>query len=321
MAHKIHDTNWEVLSTASLWLEQNHLVVLVTVVKTWGAAPRPVGGLLAVRQDGLIVGSVSGGCVEDDIINRVQAGEFKRPTVLTYGVTTEQSQQVGLLCGGTLELVLEPLTHPESIKPAVTALAQRQLIARQLDLDNGQITWQAAEVEQALYYDEHQLINVYGPSWQLIIIGAGQISRYLAEFAQALNYQVIVCDPRREYAATWQTEGTQLDHRMPDDAVTALAPDQRTAVVTLTHDPKLDDLALLEALNSQAFYVGALGSKKTQEQRRRRLARLNISEPALAHLHAPVGLPIGSRTPPEIAIAILAEMTAVRNGAQQTVKV
>lgn len=267
-----------------------------------------------------MVGSVSGGCVEDDIVERVRSGEFKRPTVLNYGITKEQSQRMGLPCGGIIELVLEPLTHVDSVKPAVTALEQRQLIARQLNLVSGQVIWQTAEMGQTLHYDGQQLTCVYGPIWRLLIIGAGQISRYLSEFALALNYQVIVCDPRQEYTTTWQVENTQLDHRMPDDAVKAFIQDKRTAVVALTHDPKLDDMALLEALNSQVFYVGALGSKVNNEKRRERLTSLGISKSALTRLQAPIGLPIGSHTPPEIAIAILAEMTAVQNGVQKISK-
>lgn len=317
----MQNTELEVLSQTLQWLEQGQPVALVTVVKTWGSAPRAVGALLAVCKDGHLVGSVSGGCVEDDIMARVQADEFHCPTVLTYGVTTEQSKRVGLPCGGTIELVLEPLANVEDIKPAVTALEQRQLIARQLNLATGEVTWHSAETGQALhYYDAKVLRSIYGPSWQLVIIGAGQISHYLSEFALTLNYQIIVCDPRQEYAATWQIEGTQLDHRMPDDAVRAFVSDKRSAVVALTHDPKLDDLALLEALNLPAFYVGALGSQKNNEKRRNRLTKLGISEQALARLHAPVGLPIGSHTPPEIALAILAEMTAVRNGITTVIK-
>ena len=147
-----------------------------------------------------------------------------------------------------------------------------------------------------------------------MLIGAGQLSRFVAQMAQALDYEVIVCDPREEYAASWQTADAVLDVRSPDDAVCALARDARTAVIALTHEPKLDDLALMEALVSQAFYVGALGSRANNARRRARLAGLALPPAAIARLHGPVGLPIGSRTPAEIAVAILAELTAVRNG-------
>ena len=309
----MYSTDLEVFSHLLLWLEQGRRIALVTVVNTWGASPRPVGAVLGVRDDGSLIGSVSGGCVEDDLADKMRQGQFTKPTVLTYGVTTEKSQQVGLLCGGRIELVVEPLNRVEVIRPVVNALEQRQLIARQLDLNTGSVEWQTVDTEQTLRYDGQILSTVYGPAWQLLIIGAGQTSRYVSEFANALNYQVILCDPRQEYAAAWQTESSHLDHQMPDEAVSAWVKDRRSAVITLTHDPKLDDMALLEALNSPAFYVGALGSKLTVEKRRERLKKMGISESALARLHAPVGLPIGSRSPPEIAIAILAEITSVRN--------
>ncbi len=177
----MHNSEFEILSKALSWLKQSQSVALVTVVKTFGTAPRSKGALLAVCQDGQVIGSVSGGCIEDDIIERVRAGEFKYPTVLTYGVTTEQSQRVGLACGGTIELVLELLTHVDSIEPAVTVLKQRQLITRHLNIISGEVSWQTAKMGQSLYYDSQQLTCVYGPAWQLLIIGAGQISRYLFE--------------------------------------------------------------------------------------------------------------------------------------------
>lgn len=303
----------EVLSQTLQWLEQGTQVALVTVVKTWGSTPRPPGALLAVNATGSLIGSVSGGCVEDDLVTQVKAGLFTGPTLLQYGLSEAQSRRLGLSCGGSLELLVEPLTQVDSIKPAVLALQQRQLIARQVHLTTGQVSWPVVSQEAAMQYDGQYLTSVFGPSWQLLLVGAGQIARYLAEFALALNYQVVVCDPRVEYTATWQVAGTSLTPQMPDDAVRTLAQDRRSAVVTLTHDPKLDDLALLEAFSSSAFYIGALGSKTTSAQRRQRLLSLGVSEEALRRLHAPVGLPIGSHQTPEIAIAILAEMIAVRN--------
>jgi xanthine dehydrogenase accessory factor len=307
-------TTLEVFSQTLRWLEQGSPVVLVTVVRTWGSTPRPAGSLLAIQQStGNLVGSISGGCVEDDMVRQVKAGVFTRPTILKYGISQEHSQRLGLACGGSLEVVIEPLTQVESVKPAVLALTQRQLIARQVNLVTGEVTWQPATREQSLHYDGTQLICVLGPTWQLLLIGAGQVSRYLAEFAEALDYQVVICDPRPEYVSTWQVAGTTVTRQMPDEAVKTFIQDSRSAVVALTHDPKLDDLALLEALPSNAFYVGAMGSQNTSSQRRLRLLSLGIKEEVLTRLHAPVGIPIGSHTPPEIAISILAEMTAVRN--------
>lgn len=306
-------TTLEVFSQTLRWLEQGSPVVLVTVVRTWGSTPRPAGSLLAIQQNtGDLVGSVSGGCVEEDIVRQVKAGVFTRPTVLKYGISQEQSQRLGLACGGSLEVVIEPLTLVESVKPAVTALTQRQLVARQVNLVTGEVTWQPATREQSLQYDDTQLSHLLGPTWRLLLIGAVQVSRYLAEFALALDYQVIVCDPRPEYVSTWQIADATVTREMPDEAVKTFIQDSRSAVVAVTHDPKLDDLALLEALQTNAFYIGAMGSKNSSAQRRLRLLSLGLSEEALTRLHAPVGIPIGSHTPPEIAISVLAEMTAVR---------
>lgn len=307
------NTDLEVLSYALQWLTQGQPVALITVVSTWGAAPRPPGALLAISQQGEVVGSVSGGCIEDDLVARVTKDGFNRVTLLKYGVNNEQIQSVGLPCGGSVTVVVEPLTQEEAVKPAVLALQQRQLVVRQLDLGSGQVTWPTVVPETAVQYDEgRQLTCVFGPQWQLLIIGAGQISRYLAEFALALNYQVLVCDPRTEYSNTWSVAGVTVRSDMPDEAVKSLIPDSRSAVVTLTHDPKLDDLALLEALNSPAFYVGALGSKTTSLNRRTRLRQMGLTDEALTRLHAPVGLPIGGKNPAEIALSILAEMTATK---------
>jgi len=165
-----------------------------------------------------------------------------------------------------------------------------------------------------LVFDGKSLISVHGPHWRLLIIGAGQLSKYLAQFAQALDYHVTVCDPREEYANTWDVPAVELTRGMPDDVVIAMKLDAHSAIVALTHDPKLDDMALLEALKSPAFYVGAIGSKKNNEARRRRLAEFDLSAPEIDRLHGPVGLKIGSKTPPEIAVAILGEMTAIKHG-------
>ena len=167
-----------------------------------------------------------------------------------------------------------------------------------------------------LTFDGKSFVTIHGPRWRLLIVGAGQLSKYLAQMGQALDYNVIVCDPREEYTEGWDVPGVDIRRGMPDDVVTELNLDGHSAVVTLTHDPKLDDMALLEALKSPAFYVGAIGSKKNNDSRRERLAGFDLSAGEIAKLRGPVGLKIGSKTPPEIAIAILAEMTAVKNGAR-----
>jgi len=306
----------QVLRSARDWLHAGHRTVMVTVVKTWGSAPRPIGALTVIRDDGMVVGSVSGGCVEDDMIARVRSRDLvgDRPAATRYGVSAEEAQRFGLPCGGTLELVLEPLTADSGIDELLARVERHELVMRSLDMESGRATVAPARLPAQLSFDGRTLVSVYGPRWRLLIIGAGQLSRYLAHMAQALDYEITVCDPRQEYADTWDLAGVEVTRGMPDDVVTALNPDAHTAVVTLTHDPKLDDMALLEALKSPAFYVGAIGSRKNNDARRRRLAGFDLSQEEIARLHGPVGLAIGSKTPPEIAIAILAEMTAVRNG-------
>jgi len=312
----VDSVDLQVLRSAAEWVRAGRRVVMATVVHTWGSAPRPIGALTAIRDDGMVVGSVSGGCVEDDMILQVRSGELvkDKPTTTKYGVTAEEAKRFGLPCGGTLELVLEPLTGASGLDELLARVERHELVMRRLDMASGRATIGPAQWSDQLAFDGVTLVTVHGPRWRLLIIGAGQLSQFLAQMAQGLDYQVTVCDPREEYADTWHVPGAELKRGMPDDIVTEMNLDSHSAVVTLTHDPKLDDMALLEALKSPAFYVGAIGSKKNNEARRKRLAEFDLSQQEIARLHGPVGLKIGSKTPPEIAIAILAEMTAIRNG-------
>jgi xanthine dehydrogenase accessory factor len=300
------------------WLEAGRKATLATVVKTWGSAPRPIGAMLVIRDDGHVMGSVSGGCVEDDLIERVKAHQMGggKPEVVTYGVTAEQAARFGLPCGGTLQLVLEPVNASSQLKELLAIIERHELVARFLDMESGAVKLEAGRWSDALEFNGKLLKSIHGPRWRLLIIGAGQTSRFLAQMAQALDYQVTVCDPREEYADEWNLPGAALVRGYPDDAVLQMNPDPHLAVVAVTHDPKLDDAALTEALKSPAFYVGALGSKANNDKRRQRLTEFDLSAAEIARLHGPVGLKIGSRTPAEIAVSILAEMTAVRRGAK-----
>ena len=306
-----------VLSDALAWKQAGHRVTLVTVVETWGSAPRPPGALLAVRDDGLVSGSVSGGCVEDDLIARIKAGEYEQlshPSMVAYGVTKEEATRFGLPCGGTLRLVQEPVQDTTWIEQVLARTSAHQLVARTVSLKDGAVQLRDAQRGETLQFDGATLTTLFGPRWRLLLIGAGQLSQAVAQMAGMLDFEVLVCDPREEYAATLQMSGVTRVMGMPDDVVTALHPDAHTAIVALTHDPKLDDLALLEALNSDAFYVGALGSRRNQATRKVRLAEhFGLSEEALARLHGPVGLHLGAKTPAEIAVSIVAEIVQVKN--------
>lgn len=317
-----------VLADALAWKRAGHGVSLVTVVQTWGSAPRPPGALLAVRDDGVVSGSVSGGCVEDDLIARAKAALSEgrqdpaaaRPSLIVYGVNKEEAARFGLPCGGTLRLVQEPLQEAGWIEQLLARTAGHRLVSRTLDLASGVVTLGDAMRGQSMQFDGQTLTTVFGPRWRLLLIGAGQLSQAVAQMAGVLDFEVLICDPREEYAAALDLPGVQRVAGMPDDVVREMLPDAHTAIVALTHDPKLDDMALLEALKSAAFYVGALGSRRNQDARKQRLAEhFDLSAAELARLHGPVGLDIGARTPAEIAVSILAEIVQVKNAASRHV--
>lgn len=307
--------DYSVLKAARDWLNSHHAPIwLVTVVETFGSSPRPPGSMLVIRADGISIGSVSGGCIEDDIADRARTGNLPdHVETVVYGVTTEEARAFGLPCGGSLKLVIEPLYSPSWLDEMLVLITQHRLISRQLDMLTGKVTLLPATPDDELRFADNVLTTIHGPQWRLLIIGAGQTSTYLAQMAQALDYEVLVCDPREEFRSVWNVSGTSILPGMPDDVVLEIEPDSRTAIVALTHDPKLDDMALLEALKSPAFYVGALGSRTNSDKRRERLALFDLSAEEIARLHGPVGLSIHSRTPPEIAVAILAHIIAVKN--------
>ncbi len=306
----------DVLRKSAEWLDAGHRVLLVTVVKTWGSSPRPDGAMLAVRDDGLVAGSVSGGCVEDDIVERTRREGMRQAKcdVVTYGVSADDARRFGLPCGGTIRLVLEPLTLESGVRALLREIEAGHLTARRLELATGRSTLHPAKASDGQTFDGDVLRTIHGPRYRMLVIGASQLSKYLAQIAVGLDYQVTICDPREEYTETWDVPGVTLVRTMPDDTVLAMHLDERCAVVALTHDPKLDDLALMEALKSRAFYVGALGSRANNTKRRERLREFDVADDEIARLHGPIGLYIGSRTPPEIAISILAEITAIKNG-------
>jgi xanthine dehydrogenase accessory factor len=304
----------EVLRQCCDWLRDGHRVVLATIVRTFGSAPRPIGAMLAVNDTGEHRGSVSGGCVEEELVEQMRDGRFDRAQLVSFGITAEQSRRHGLPCGGKLELVVETLLDAAMVASIVEAIQQRRGITRRLNLRNNISRLMTSSTTAIVRLDGDSVEIAYGPQWRLLIVGAGDLGRYLAEMALMLGYRVSVCDPRREQWSAWQFDRVERSLSMPDDFVREAAPDARSVIVAVTHDPKLDDMALLEALPSAAFYVGALGSRRTNDARRQRLAEhFDITPAQLARLHGPVGLPIGSRSAPEIALAILAEVTALRN--------
>ncbi len=301
----------QVLGTAADWLNAGHGVELVTVARTWGSSPRPAGSIAAVREDGVLVGSVSGGCVEKQLSEAFRGQGLARTH--THKVNDDQARRFGLACGGELELVFETLTQASALQSILQHLDERQRVRRQVHIGDLAATVSVATRTDQFSWDGETLQQVFGPSWRLLLVGAGQLSHYVAQFAHALDFDVIVVDPREQFRDAWDLQQIPILADSPDDAVLSSATDTRSAVLALSHDPNIDDLALIEALPSEAFFVGALGSARNYEKRCVRLAGLDVSESAIARLRGPVGLSIGSRTSAEIAISIMAELIQVRD--------
>ncbi|QEI08245.1 XdhC family protein [Pigmentiphaga aceris] len=312
-----------VLRAARDWRAAGQRVLLATVVRTWGSSPRPIGAMMALREDGRAVGSVSGGCIEDDLIYRYTRahGDQLQPTgateVVRYGINADEAHRFGLPCGGTLELVLEFAPSHEDLHTLVSRLEAGELVRRTLNLADGNVLLERPDAHTALRFEDGYLVNTLGPEYRMLLIGAGALAEYVSTMAQFNGFSVTVCDPRVEYMDAWAVPGVHKDTQMPDDAVVSFRPDQRSCIVALTHDPKLDDLALLEALHSEAFYVGAIGSRRNNQGRRERLMiHFGETEASLAKLRGPIGIYIGSKTPAEIAVSVMAEILAVKNGVQ-----
>ena len=303
----------EVLTRALEWLEGGYKAHLFTVVQTWGSAPRLPGAILVVREDGHLIGSVSGGCIEDDLADKAREKALPNtPSIMEYGISRDEAQRFRIPCGGRLQIFVEPLNTAEQLRPLLNSLQDRKLIKRSVNLNTGQIKLIQVLPEGLPKIDGYWFHTYFGPQWRLLIIGANQLGSMLASMAQVLDFDVLICEPRQEIRDEWHVEGVTWIEGMPDDVVLEIQADAHTAIVAVTHDPKLDDMALLEALKSDAFYVGALGSHKNQEKRRERLRMFDLNELEISTLRGPVGLQIGSRTPAEIAIAILAELIQVR---------
>ena len=322
-----------VLRTLRDWRQAGQRALLATVVRTWGSSPRPVGSIMALREDGTVVGSVSGGCIEDDLIYQYtqayaanppggaaatgKAIPSGPPAFIKYGVSADEAHRFGLPCGGTLELLLEFDPSAVDLAALVSALEAGQLMQRQVGLKDGRVSQSLSAAPSELSVTATELVNTFGPEYRMLLIGAGQLTEYLATMALFSGFAVTVCDPREEYRSAWSVAGAVVLSDMPDDVVNAFKPDRRSCVIALTHDPKLDDLALLEALNTDAFYIGAIGSRRNNEARHQRMAEhFELSELTLARLRGPIGIYIGSKTPSEIAVSVMAEVLAVKNGVE-----
>ncbi|KAF1048756.1 XdhC family protein [Xylophilus sp.] len=308
-----------VLRTLRDWRAANRRALLVTVVHTWGSSPRPVGAIMALADDGTVAGSVSGGCVEDDLIARFAGADATErpvlPLLVRYGVTADEAHRFGLPCGGRLELLVEPDPRAATLCDLVERLEAGRLVRRTLRIADGMDLIAPAAAPDDLRLADGFLHATFGPGWRMLLTGAGQLSQSLATMALFNGFAVTVCDPREEYRTGFAVPGARLEHGMPDDVLADFRPDCRSAVLALTHDPKLDDLMLIDALRSEAMYIGAIGSRRNHAGKRQRLREhFGLTDAELGRLHGPVGIYIGSKTPAEIAVSIMAEVLAVKNG-------
>ena len=322
-AAPLTSTNAALIIRAKAWKDAGHGVALAFVMETWGSSPRPVGSVMVIRDDMAVEGSVSGGCVEgaviDAAIESLTTGAGQR---LDFGVADAKAWEVGLSCGGRIAVLVTPIAEGGLPEEALGDLAG-DIVARRA----GAVTFDAAngvrlerssedgEMVSALSDDESSFTFRQVPPRRVVIIGGVHITQFLAPMARQAGYDVVVIDPRAVFSAAERFPGSDCRTAWPDEAMAELGLDTRTAVVTLTHDPKIDDPGLQAALASDAFYVGCLGSRRTHAARCERLAEAGFSKADLARLHGPVGLDIGARTPAEIAVSILAQMIAVESGA------
>lgn len=305
----------EVLQHLFDWLEESD-PWLCTIVRTVGSSPRPAGSIVGITDEGRQIGSVSGGCVEEDLIARLRAGAYSgdQAEIIEYGVSAQENERLGLPCGGKLTLLLQKLTKSDApwLEEILSALDKRSCIERHVDLASGATTLHPAPHFTSLGFNNTKLKQCFGPRTRMLLVGAGQLAHSLSELALAMDYEVIVTDPRHEALQQWEGPELELVQGMPDDVIREHAADKHSVIITLTHDPRIDDMALMEALETEAWYVGALGSSRTTEKRLLRLQQLGIRQDRVDKLHAPVGMDIGSKTPIEIAVAIMAQLTMLR---------
>ena len=323
-----HRDDTEIVSQALEWIGAGHEVALATVVSTWGSSPRPVGSQLLIRDDNLFQGSVSGGCIEGEVVTEALAAiRNDNLATLDFGVSDEDAWSVGLACGGQIQVFVQKVSENlQSVFIEIQAArVMKRAVALMTDLETGAASLHerrpgtSEELNHRFVGDQsgmlvteaggRKFVRIFNLPLRMLIVGAVHIAQALAKMAAETGYEVVLIDPRETWGTYERFPGVTIDRRWPSTAMVDLAPDERTAVVTLCHDPKLDDPALLVALESEAFYIGSLGSRRTHTKRVDRLIAEGVLEPTIARIHAPVGLDIGARTPAEIALSVMGQVT------------
>lgn len=311
----MNGSNWHVLQVLNQWLTEGLEPWLATVLETYGSSPRPLGSMMIYHPDKGIVGSLSGGCIEQELLEQLEQQSFSCPQIIRYGGNSEEQQRLQLPCGGHLDVLLEKISSDQQphFQQLSNALKQRHHIGRQISLENAELAIIDDETLPNDIQRNGQLIQqALRPHDKLLMVGAGEVARCVAEIAKNLEFEITLCDFRDEFLQGWQVDGVNVVKGMPDDLILESFHDRHCAIIALAHDPRIDDMAMLEALNSDAFYIGAMGSLKTSSKRRQRLRELGIDEPAIKKLHAPIGIDISSKTPYEIALSIMAHIIQYR---------
>ncbi len=313
----MNGSNRFVLNQLNQWLAQGIQPWLATVIETYGSSPRPKGSMMIYHPSKGIIGSLSGGCIEQELISQLNTGLISTnnlPKVIRYGESEEQRSRLALPCGGYLDILLETIApqQKEHFMTIQNALESRIGISRQVEINSGKIKTAYNNSNNEIELNHQFLIHTLKPHDKLLLVGAGEVARCLAEITKNLDFEVTLCDFRDEFIQGWQVEGVQVIQAMPDDLIHEAFHDQHCAIVALAHDPRLDDMAMMEALKTDAFYIGAMGSFVTSTKRRERLTELELDAKQIGKLHAPIGLDIHSRTPYEIAVSISAHLIEQR---------
>ena len=317
----MNGSNWFVLQQLNQWLIQGIQPWLATVIETYGSSPRPKGSMMIYHPDKGIIGSLSGGCIEQELITQLAQSridnnheDYLLRQIIRYGESPEQQARLALPCGGQLDILLEKITDKEQshFQSLENALTRRQWISRHIELSSNSINLVDERCEYDIQRQPNKIIHALKPHDKLLLVGAGEVARCLAEICKNLEFDVTLCDYRDEFLQSWQVEGVQVIKTMPDDLISEAFHDHHCAIVALAHDPRVDDIAMMEALRTNAFYVGAMGSLLTSNKRRERLIKLDLEPEQITKLHAPIGLDIHSKTPYEIAVSIAAHLISAR---------
>lgn len=324
----VTSTEHRVISALFQWLEQGQSAWLCTIVKTWGASPRPEGSILAFHPEQGIVGSLSGGCIEEALIRKLAAKSYAEelgeiPFLYEYEISGDDQRRYALPCGGQLTILVECLVPTTEIRQHFSSLLnvlnRRQMIGREVSLVSGAMNLsspfsndEGSSARSRVKVSENSVVASFGPEFKMLLLGAGDVSRYVASIAKTVDFAVTICEPRESYLQGFQMDGVDVIQCLPDDLVREKFSDPYCAVLALAHDPRVDDLALMEALKTEVFYIGAMGSTRTTQARYERLASLGCTPDEIAKIHGPIGFDIGSKKPAEIAISIMAQVLSER---------